>query len=61
MSELTSEIAELADKDPACADGASGPATVTSAPPKKLSGPVDDLAEPGLDLLTTVDLNKRYE
>ncbi|MEE8549232.1 MAG: hypothetical protein V3S74_07130, partial [Alphaproteobacteria bacterium] len=26
-----------------------------------MSGPADDLAEPGLDLLTTVDLNNRYD
>ncbi len=61
MTVPVGEIAGLAEEESARASGASGPATGAPAAPKKLSGPADDLAEPGLDLLTTVDLNNRYE
>ncbi len=74
MTGSVSEIAGLADKEPARASGALGPAKGWSGqgadaptPAVNGSGPADDLAEqgymdgPGPDLLTTVDLNKRYE
>ncbi len=61
MTVPVSEIAGLAEEESARASGASGPATGAPAATKKLSGPADDLAEPGLDLLTTVDLNNRYD
>ena len=74
MTGSVSEIAGLADKEPARASGALGPAKGWSGqgadaptPAVNGSGPADDLAEqgymgePGPDLLVTVDLNKRFE